>query len=131
MSIPPRAYNNFVFNPKDFIGPIGPAGPAGSLNSAYPSVVVTTSTYNVTKDDYLILVENPGPTVCDIILPKISTEGKFSLMIIDAAGNSATHNIDILPHAGDTINGFASAGIYSDNGKLQMINDGVSRWWTF
>lgn len=85
----------------------------------YGSTSVTSSPYPQVSTDTLLLV-NSSSTV-SINLLAASADAGYSLTVKDISGAAHLHNITIIPHAGDTIEGAASLVITTDYGWYRLF----------
>ena len=103
-----------------FFGPL-------AQQAAVGWVLVTTPTFTVRPGDREILVCTIGSPVT-IQLPPIAEHQTGHAFILDARGTAAVNPITVLPAAGETINGGASAVINSNHGFLDLYSDCISDW---
>ena len=92
--------------------------------------IVTTTPYNISTSDDVILVDiTSGPA--SIILPSTGVDGskKRSFYIKDYSGTSLANPITITSAGGKTINGVSFAMLNGGYSHIQLIYDGTN-WMT-
>ena len=95
--------------------------------AAVGQVTITGGTYTVRPGDREIHVCTAGGPVT-IQLPAIADHQTDHVFILDARGTAAVNNITVLPAAGETVKGGASAVINTNYGFLDLFPDCVSNW---
>ena len=99
------------------IAATGPGGGAGDIiNLDAPVIVVTTSSYTISRRDYYVGV-NVG-TSTTIVLPGSNTKAGRSLIIKDESGRCSVNPITI---SGTIDNDTSGAILAIDNGALHLI----------
>ena len=95
---------------------------------AYRILNVSTATYtvdtNATASDLTIFTDSGANTVA-ITLPT-PTAGRI-VWVKDKTGKAATHNVSILPHAAETIDGAASL-VFTKNFDAAMLESDGTNW---
>lgn len=92
--------------------------------------IVTTTPYNISKDDDVIFVNvTTGPA--SIVLPSTgdNKEYKRSFYIKDYSGTSLTNPITITSAGGKTIDGVSFAMLNGGYSHIQVVYDGAN-WKT-
>ena len=90
--------------------------------------IVNVTSYNVSSNDSLILVDYTATGSCSINLFSCSL-GNYHLIICDGGGNASKNNITINSNGTDKICGESSTKINENYNSLHLFSDGISKWY--
>lgn len=96
-----------------------------AVQNDYTVLNVAASPTNLAKTDSVVIVDS---STIPITLNLPAATNKMKLKIIDN-GNAAAQNITIVPNGADTIIGGASYTINGNYDSVNLITDGVSKWY--
>ena len=95
----------------------------------YKLTIVTSTPYNVTSDDEVLMVNIAGPA--SVVLPSNGGSGdtKRAVYIKDYSGQARTNPITITSAGGKTIDGVSFAILNNGYSHIQIMYDGTN-WKT-
>ena len=93
----------------------------------YITTTVTTTPYNISSTDEVVLVNVAGPS--SVVLPVIVAGKSTAFYIKDISGDALANPITITATGGATINGIGFALINGNYSHVQFVWDGAN-WFT-
>jgi len=84
-------------------------------------------------ESHLYLLTGSGTGAVGVSIPEIAAitgSKQITLTFKDAGNNAATNNVTITPSGSDTIDGAATYVISADSGKVTLVTDGGTNWYT-
>jgi hypothetical protein len=100
----------------------------GSLAVTTRTSAASTLTVDTTTTDY-VLLENTSSNAISLTLPA-PTNGRI-LVLVDSTNSFCTHNLTLVRHASENIDGVAASKVYSACGtRATIVSDGTN-WFTY